>query len=124
MASSTAELDLSPLSDSDVNSPSKRSLETHHKVQSVSQRSLNLKSYNVPRHFSMQSISSVQEAEKTLTQLVGDFEEGKLHAFGNFKMERILIWCQIVYCNHRPSILRNLYSLCTVSLSIDSLYLL
>ena len=84
MASSTAELDLSPLSDGDSFSfISRRTLDREQRVRSVSQRSLNLKSSNVPRHFSMQSISSVQEAEKTLTQLVVDFEEGKLHAFGN-----------------------------------------
>lgn len=49
------------------------------KVHSGSQRSLKAA---VPRHLSVSSLSSVHEAEKTLVQLLSDFEEGKLHAFG------------------------------------------
>lgn len=49
------------------------------KVHSGSQRSLKA---SVPRHLSVSSLSSVHEAEKTLAQLLSDFEEGKLHAFG------------------------------------------
>lgn len=55
------------------------SLNRRQKMHSGSQRSLKT---SVPRHVSVSSLSSVHEAEKTLAQLLLDFEEGRLHAFG------------------------------------------
>lgn len=60
------------------------SLNRRQKAHSGSQRSLKA---SVPRHLSVSSLSSVQETEKTLVQLLSDFEEGKLHAFGEDHQE-------------------------------------
>lgn len=72
---------LSSLSCEEVRQPS---LNRRQKGHSGSQRSLKA---SVPRHLSVTSLSSVHEAEKTLAQLLSDFNEGKLHAFGKKHQE-------------------------------------
>ena len=72
---------LSSLSCEEVRQPS---LNRRQKGHSGSQRSLKA---SVPRHLSVTSLSSVHETEKTLAQLLSDFKEGKLHAFGKKHQE-------------------------------------